>query len=78
MTQAQQAYERWHTSTPFQPLRDVAEEMGGTIALSDDLYVAIEMPDCSCVVDSACSESTYKSVEDYLETLEEFENQEYI
>ena len=76
MNQAEQAYNQWEGSN--HPLREVAEDMGGYIELSDDLYVIIEMPDGSCVVDSACSESTHNTIEDYLKILEEFENQEHI
>ena len=76
MNQAEQVYEIWQGSN--QPITDVAQNMGGIEVLSDDLYQVIEMPDKSCVVDSACSESTHATVEDYLETLEEFESQDYV
>ena len=76
MNQAEQAYTQWKGSN--RSITDVAESLGGVEALSDDLYTVIEMEDGSCVVDSACSESTHNSVEDYLKTLEEFESQEYI
>lgn len=76
MNQAEQAYKTWQDSN--QPITDVAQNMGGIEVLSDDLYQVIEMPDGSCVVDSACSESTHTTLEDYLKTLEEFENQEYL
>lgn len=76
MNQAEQAYIQWKGSNLS--ITDVAERLGGVEALSDDLYTVVEMPDGSCVVNSACSESTHESVENYLKTLEEFENQEYI
>ena len=79
LTQAEQAYSNWENSNNSQKnLKETAEKMGGTIALSDDLYVTIEMPDGSCVVDSACSESTHASIEHYLKIIEEFENQDWI
>ena len=76
MNQAEHAYNTWENTG--KALTSVAENLGGMETLSDDLYTVIEMPDGSCVVNSACSESTHNSVEDFLKTLEEFENQNYI
>ena len=72
MNNAEQAYQTWLNQD--KTLIEIAENLGGHIALSDDLYTLVEMPDGSCVVDSACSESTHSSVEAYLKILEEFDN----
>lgn len=72
MNDAQMAYKAWEVSEN-KSIREVAESRGGHEVYSDDLHYVVEMPDGSCVVDTACSEYTTTNIDKFHERLDEEE-----
>ena len=70
-TDAQRVFRDWQELTNV-PLREYAEKNDGCEVYSDGLHYVIEMPDESCIVDTACSEYTCPDLHSFFERIESF------
>ena len=74
MNQTEQIYQIWEEASKkiHISIRDIAETEGGHEIYSDGLYYVIEMPDKSCVINSACAKYTHKNIEEFFQKLNDY------
>jgi len=71
MNHAQKVYQEWQESNG-KSLREIAEsKKDAHVAFSDDLRYVIEMADGSCVIDTACSEYTTNTLDEFYDKIDE-------
>lgn len=66
MTQAEQTFKEWQENFESIGLTELAESKEvANHAYSDDLRYVVEMPDGSCVINTACSEYTTNTLNEF-------------